>query len=58
MSYIGTLVKHCDHIKSIEQEKQEEITLQSATMKTATPPFIPPFGMWIPIYNYLYQKFI
>ncbi len=33
MSYIGTLVKHCDHIKTIEQEKQEEITLQSATMK-------------------------
>jgi len=33
MSYIGTLVKHCDHIKSIEQETQEEITLQSAIMK-------------------------
>ena len=33
MSYIGTLVKHCDKVKSIEQETQEEITLQSATMK-------------------------
>ena len=33
MLYIGTLVKHCDHIKSIEQETQEEVTLQSAIMK-------------------------
>ena len=32
MSYIGTLVKHCDHTKTIEQETQEEITLQSATI--------------------------
>ena len=23
MSYIGTLVKHCDHIKSIEQENKK-----------------------------------
>ncbi len=34
MSYIGTLVKYCDHIKTIEQETQEEITLQSETIKT------------------------
>ncbi len=33
MSYIGTSVKHCDHIKSIEQETQEENALQSAPMK-------------------------
>jgi hypothetical protein len=58
MLYIGTLVKHCDNLKPIEQEKQEEITLQSVTMKTnnSTPHFRS--GMWIPIYNYLYQKFI
>ena len=50
------LVKHCDHIKTIEQETQEEftlqsatITLQSATMKTATPPLIP-----APACGYLY----
>ena len=72
MSYIGTLVKHCDHIKSIEQETQEEITLQSATitlqsatitlqsatMKNNNSTPHPRSGMWIPIYNYLYQKFI
>ena len=49
MSYIGTLVKHCDHIKSIEQETQEEVTLQSAIMKTTTPPLIP-----APACGYLY----
>ena len=49
MSYIGTLVKHCDNVKSIEQETQEEITLQSATMKTTTPPLIP-----APACGYLY----
>ncbi len=58
MSYIGTLVKHCDNLKSIEQETQEEITLQSATMKTNNSTHHSHSGMWIPIYNYLYQKFI
>ncbi len=33
MPYIGTLVKYCDNIKTIKQETQEEITLQSAIMK-------------------------
>ncbi len=55
MSYIGTLVKHCDNVKSIEQETQEEVTLQSATMKNNSTPH-PRSGMWIPIYNYLYQN--
>jgi hypothetical protein len=58
MSYIGTLIKHCDHIKPIDQEKQEEFTLQSATMKNSNATLHSPSGMWIPIYNYLYQKFI
>ncbi len=58
MSYIGTSVKHCDNLKSIEQETQEEITLQSATMKITNFTSHPCSGMWIPIYNYLYQKFI
>ena len=58
MSYIGTLVKHCDHIKTIEQETQEEITLQSAIMKNNNSTPHSRSGMWIPIYNYLYQKFI
>ncbi len=59
MSYIGTLVKHCDNVKSIEQETQEEITLQSATMKKKQQLHSSSrSGMWIPIYNYLYQKFI
>ena len=63
MSYIGTLVKHCDNVKSIEQETQKEITLQSATItlqsatithqsatkNTATPPLIP-----APACGYLY----
>ena len=53
MSYIGTLVKHCDHIKPIDQEKQEEFTLQSATMKNSNATLHPRSGMWIPIYNYL-----
>ena len=56
MSYIGTLVKHCDNVKSIEQETQEEITLQSATMKNINSIPHPRSGMWIPIYNYLYQN--
>ena len=58
------LVKNCDHIKSIEQEEftlqsatKEEFTLQSATMKTSNSTPHPRSGMWIPIYNYLYQKF-
>ena len=58
MSYIGTLVKHCDHIKTYRARKQEEFTLQSATMKTNNSTPHPRSGMWIPIYNYLYQKFI
>ena len=45
MSYIGTLV---------EQEKQEEVTLQSVTMKTDNSTPHPSSGMWIPIYNCLY----
>ena len=56
MSYIGTLVKHCDHIKTIEQETQEEVTLQSTTMKNSNSTPHPRSGMWIPIYNYLYQN--
>ena len=55
MSYIGTLVKHCDNVKSIEQETQEEITLQSANIKNNNSTPHPRSGMWIPIYNYLYQ---
>ncbi len=49
MLYIGTLVKYCDHIKTIEQETQEEITLQSATMKTNNSTPHSRSGMWIPI---------
>jgi hypothetical protein len=49
MSYIGTLVKHCDNVKSIEQETQEEITLQSATMKNNNSTPHPP-----PACGYLY----
>ncbi len=41
MSYIGTLVKYCDHIKTIEQETQEEITLQSEIMKQQLNPSFP-----------------
>ncbi len=41
MSYIGTLVKHCDHIKTIEQETQEEVILQSAIMKKQLHPSSP-----------------
>ena len=59
MSYIGTLVKHCDNLKSIEQETQEEFTLQVRDhRKTNNSTPHPSSGMWIPIYNYLYQKFI
>ncbi len=50
MSYIGTLVKYCDNAKSIEQETQEEVTLHN------NPTLHPRSGMWIPIYNYLYQN--
>ncbi len=61
---MGTLVKHCDHIKSIVQENKNkspfspQITLQSATMKNSNSSLHSPSGMWIPIYNYLHQKFI
>ncbi len=58
MSYIGTLVKYCDHIRTTEQETQEEITLQSVTMTANNSTPHSRSGMWIPIYNYLYQKFI
>ena len=57
MSYIGTLVKHCDNVKSIEQETQEEITLQSATMKNNNSTPHPRSGMWIPtVYIIIYTK--
>ena len=55
MSYIGTLVKHRDHIKTIEQETQEEVALQSATMKTSNSTSHPAPACGYP-YNCLYQK--
>jgi hypothetical protein len=50
MPYIGTLVKHCDHIKSIEQETQEEKRPSVRNHeRTITPLLIP-----APACGYLY----
>ena len=39
MSYIGTLVKHCDHIKPIEQENKKNSPFSPQPKKNS--PFSP-----------------
>ncbi len=50
MSYIGTLEKHCDHIKTIEQKntRRNHPSVRNHE-KTTTPPLIP-----APACGYLY----